>query len=465
MEHEQQQHSSPPSQANDPTDGLNINEDYISSAISATIPEYNEKQIHNKTVTFYSVHIFNHFSKTSWTLDKRYREFETLYKDLSKILPLVPEIPKKTIFKVSSAEQLTKRRIALELFIKDCVKRKDVINSEPFILFAELEKHSPELIGNTPVVVGKIEKLPLGIRDFHYSRDENLLLMVCSDMNIISRADSRLTNIKLPWEKKNSKSQSVPLGAAMVFTVQKKDKKFEFTKTWVKAFEEETGVLHWDSDESLFSIGLDNGYIYIYKHQPNSQYAVFNEHRSYKLHKDRVMGLSYDQKEQCVFSCSTDKMFIWCKLGEREETHGEIAKGNFGFTNLHHDKVNARMFLTDEGGNIDVYSSSVFPPELVISVASVNKGCIRGLHFDMRKMLMFTCSMNGIIAVFDLGVPGKERMIQEISNFGDKAKYRIVRYDGDVNEVFTGDESGRISVWNLKNGKPICKSLFNVIIV
>ena len=74
---------------------------------------------------------------------------------------------------------------------------------------------------------------------------------------------------------------------------------------------------------------------------------------------------------------------------------------------------------------------------------------------------MFTCNTSGGISVFDLNLPGKEKMINEISNFGTKAKLRVIKYDSEENQLFTGDEAGRITVWSLKTGSPICKLFKN----
>ena len=205
-----------------------IEEDFVTSTISVSVPEFNEQYVNGKTVTFYTINIINHFSKHNWTLVKRFSEFEALYKDLTKLLTNIPTIPKKTLFKVSSYEALTKRRIELEQFMKECVNRKDILSSEPFKAFLEIEKNSPELAGNSPTIVGKLENIPLGVRDFYYSRDEGIIFMVCSDMNIISRADSKITNITLPWEKKTD--SHVPVGAALCYKVQKLGIGFEFVK-------------------------------------------------------------------------------------------------------------------------------------------------------------------------------------------------------------------------------------------
>ena len=62
-----------------------MTEEYVNSTISIDIPEFSEKYIDGKTVTFYICKVFNHVSKQDWTLEKRYSEFESLYKNLTSI--------------------------------------------------------------------------------------------------------------------------------------------------------------------------------------------------------------------------------------------------------------------------------------------------------------------------------------------------------------------------------------------
>jgi hypothetical protein len=48
---------------------------------------------------------------------------------------------------------------------------------------------------NTPVKVAELADLNLGGRDFLYLKEEKLLIVAMSDMNIASRFDAYLTNV------------------------------------------------------------------------------------------------------------------------------------------------------------------------------------------------------------------------------------------------------------------------------
>jgi hypothetical protein len=50
---------------------------------------------------------------------------------------------------------------------------------------------------NTPVKVAELGDLNLGGRDFIYLNEEKLLFVAMSDMNITSRLDAYLTNVRV----------------------------------------------------------------------------------------------------------------------------------------------------------------------------------------------------------------------------------------------------------------------------
>jgi hypothetical protein len=159
-----------------------------------------------------------------------------MQKNITKLLPNVPIVPGKTIFKVSNYESLNKRKSQLEHFLKECVARKDILNSEAFKDFIEIDKNSPELSSSGPQKLSEhVDFLPLGIRDFVYLKYENIFLIACSDMNLASRMDAYITNLNLPWEKKTDAHISV--GAVFAFKANPDSNgSYTFDKLWAKSF-------------------------------------------------------------------------------------------------------------------------------------------------------------------------------------------------------------------------------------
>ena len=84
------------------------------------------------------------------------------------------------------------------------------------------------------------------------------------------------------------------------------------------------------------------------------------------------MGLAYDEQQGYIFSCSTDKKFIVAEYNCISNIT-EVAESTFGYTTLIHDKPNERIFLTNEGGALSVFSTKEFPPTLLTVVQTNTK--------------------------------------------------------------------------------------------
>ena len=387
--------------------------DYVASTIEVTINDFGEKYIDGKTVTFYKIEIYDNYSKEKWVLEKRYSEIDLLHKNLSKLYPNIPPMPGKTLFKIKDRDQLEKRKKQLETFLRECAKRKDIESNEAFKTFLELDKHSPDLTYNAPTIVYENNELPQGVRDFYYFEEAQILYIVCCDMKIASRLDAYVTNVNLPWEKKTDAHISV--GSVFAFKV---------------------------------------GGIIFYKTSLESKFLVYDELCKIKPHNARVMGLAYDPKPGYIYSCGSDRKFILSEINYLSNVT-EIAESNAGYTNLQFDKANDRIFLTNEAGILSVFMTNSFPPSLVNVIQTHSTHCIRGLDIDYSKQYIFTGTNKGDISILDLGQPGKEKLIKEISYFGGNLEIRIIRYNAIDREIYTGDQKGKITVWSLKSGQSI----------
>ena len=428
--------------------------DYLQSTLQIAITEFFEKYVDGKTVTFYKIEVYDIYSKENWILEKRYSEIDALHKTLSKLYPNIPPMPGKTLFKIKDRDQLEKRKKQLETFLKECANRKDIVSNESFKGFMDIDKHSPEMTFNAPTILYENNELPLGVRDCIYYEEGQILFLVCCDMNITSRVDAYITNVNLPWEKKTD--QHISVGAVFAFKVieDKRGNSYYFEKLWAKSFPEQTGVVNFNKSSLVLQVGLDSGSIKFYRTSIESKYLVYDEAINFKPHSSRVMGLSYDDIQGYIYSCSSDKKFMISEFNNPSAIR-EIAESAYGYTALIHDKPNERIFLTNEGGILSVFSTNVYPPNLTTVIQTHTSNCIRALDIDFYKQYIFTGTNKGDISVLDLGMPGKEKLIKEISYFGGNLEIRILRYNPDNHELYSGDQKGKITVWSLKTGQSI----------
>ena len=427
----------------------------LTAILGITVLSYSEKYIEGKTATFYLVELISHITQKSWTIEKRYSEFNTIHDKLKKIFPRIPSIPGKTLTKVTSQEALNKRKDLLQLFLRDCVQRRDILQNTDFQKFLELEKYAPEIVGNNVTQIYDYKKCPLGVRSFIIVPHREIMLVCCSDMNILSRTNVTLANLTMGIKKDDD--SLIPLGAAFIYQC-KPDKKeiYIIHKIWGKPFPFQTGVIHWDDINEIYCIGLDDGRVFAYKGDSKTYYLEMNKICELSFHTDRVMGIAIDPTTLKLYSCSTDKTFIVTDLTKKCVDNTLINTSLTGYTNMELDSNNRRIFLTNENGELFVYSIKTSPPILVRNIQTSSLSSIRAFHIDYKNSYIFTGNLGGKICIMNLPKEGKEKLISEISNFGvGNQKIRVCTNDPINYELITGDENGRVTIWNLKTGKPI----------
>ena len=87
--------------------------------------------------------------------------------------------------------------------------------------------------------------------------------------------------------------------------------------------------------------------------------------------------MAYDSKPGYIYSCGSDKKFFLFEINYLSNIT-ELAQSNSGYTNLEFDKVNQRIFLTNEAGALRAFLTNVFPPQLVNIIQTNSVHCIRG---------------------------------------------------------------------------------------
>ncbi len=90
-----------------------------------------------KPVMFYKIEV--KLGTRSWTLWKRYSEFDTLDADLRSKYPQLPKLPGKTFFKLSETKDIVKRRDELHSYLQMLVNRQDMRTNAHFRDFLELD--------------------------------------------------------------------------------------------------------------------------------------------------------------------------------------------------------------------------------------------------------------------------------------------------------------------------------------
>ena len=157
---------------------------------------------------------------------KRFREFEELHNKLNKIILNIPYLPAKSLLKLTGQE-LDKRKLDLEKYIRALCLRKDIVQLPAFLNFIEFESYTTNEIFS-PKEIGSLMNLPLSVSDFIFIKEANILFVALADMSILSKMDDIFSSF-------TSKSASDIRGSVHAYKLEGRNN-FAFHLLWKKDF-------------------------------------------------------------------------------------------------------------------------------------------------------------------------------------------------------------------------------------
>ena len=105
--------------------------------LTANINTFSKDFVEGKQKIFFEIEV--QFIYNRWTLKKRYSDFEALQKDLRQTFSFLPSLPGKSFFALKKDADIEKRRVGLDHYIKELVKRSEVYSDSTFIDFFEVK--------------------------------------------------------------------------------------------------------------------------------------------------------------------------------------------------------------------------------------------------------------------------------------------------------------------------------------
>ena len=136
--------------------------------LTASIQSFVENHIDGKNVVFYKVEIGFQKNQRTWSMEKRYSDFDTLDKAIKDVYANLPSLPAKTLFKISDKKQIEDRKVILNTYLKEIINRKDMRTCMTFRKFIDLESNLPISKMYQAERIGAMKDFSKGVRDFIY---------------------------------------------------------------------------------------------------------------------------------------------------------------------------------------------------------------------------------------------------------------------------------------------------------
>ena len=177
---------------------------------------------------------------------------------------------------------------------------KDIV----FLTFFAISEHTDFVPEELLELLNSAEHKMLGYRSVMYLPEARGMAVLMGDMNILSRADSYFTNMKMPWD--NEGPQDIVFSVGLFETlVQRPNEETSFIKAMNFSYGYQAISITHSEMLGMFAVGLDNGYVHLYKVQANKLNQI-TEDGVMKMHSKRIMALAFDSLRSILFSVGED---------------------------------------------------------------------------------------------------------------------------------------------------------------
>ena len=257
---------------------------------------------------------------SQWTICKRFSQFVDLHKNLAAKHADLPNLPGKTLFKLTSKNDLETRMKELNEYLQDLCRKEAMPRDSDFKNFIDLEDNLRNKVNfNKEKLLYSFPETQFGIRDFKIIKDQNILVAVCSEENIRNRVLSYWDNIKIGFLGEDSSYTAV--GSLVIFRIISTEP-WHVEKLWTKNFKSLPTCVYYDPSLSCIAIGLSSGKIRIFEmpHDFNFTKNVLYDTNVINAHSGEINGISIDPNLGYVYSVSKDGT-----LCVSDRTSGEVS--------------------------------------------------------------------------------------------------------------------------------------------
>jgi WD40 repeat protein len=259
--------------------------------------------------------------QVSWTVKKRFSEFDQLNKSLGlwiskSVLPFPSKLdilPFASWFSSVDMNAVSKRHAELNRYLQEIIKVPAIVRSKEFLSFIELSGQGIGILPSRsedgdaksaevlpPALDFTLSDTNFGLNDLVFDASRNILLCALQDPKVISKFNSYIANAKLPWEEKPVSEK--PVGSFSLWSAGQNDR---WDTLINQDFVEPVSAICWNSKSLTVFLGLENGDLRIFK--VSDTYTSARSVRSLKLHNLRISSMFFDEESEILISCSRDK--------------------------------------------------------------------------------------------------------------------------------------------------------------
>jgi len=335
----------------------------------------------------------------SWEMQKRFSDVAALHDVLSKRLHSVPSLPAKTVVRQFDPQYLEMRKTSLSSYFEQICRRRDVLNCVEVQQFFDLPEKFPNFRqphASEPVQVAEVQEAAFGIKDISYLPIQGLMLIGATDCSWTSRIDTKITNIKLPWEPA---APNLPTSQMSLWRQSPSELRFDMIYT--------CRYLASISAVALAVVGNGNGHCLcglsdgtVGNQTLKGELGTNNMGATLPLlrHTAAVNALCFDHSEQLVMSASKDSGLIVYDL--RKQTVVSETQTPGPTTSMTYCEEQKRLFTGVQSGKVVVWDLSRRPIQQVGAIPegteTLLSSRICALDYDEASSTLFAGTKEGL---------------------------------------------------------------------
>lgn len=219
-----------------------------------------------KKVTLYQISVST--AVNNWKVKHRFNDFYNLHELLSKNYTKLPKMPQKSIFALTSKQQLEKRKIDLEQYLIELLKLELITHNVYFVQFLKIDSYFKDSAVHPPQVMLKYETLnSLIFTDISYLEGRIVNYVLCSKG--INKPSSNGDTIKAPID---SSAQNISKSILNGFKFYKDDPVNIFQdKKILKSFDLKAHCLRYFEEAAILVVGFSQGIVVVYKEEKKNK--------------------------------------------------------------------------------------------------------------------------------------------------------------------------------------------------
>ena len=175
------------------------------------------------------------------------------------------------------------------------------------------------------------------------------------------------------------------------------------------------------------------------------------------MHKDGVIGIAIDEKQNQIYTIGNDKQFKATDI-QTSTNHWETVVGTGKLTCMKYDSKRNRTIILNSIGEFFIYSTIDKAPKLVNKFSFGVRESFKNIILDNNGEYFLTCilivtigSTQGTISFINIAEPGKEKLIKEMTSFKGVKNSTCIELRPSRMEAIIGYESGKVIMWQTQN--------------